>query len=240
MVPSRAEDVDREEQVTLAEPIPLPVHDGVGRFFDLADLRKGESVLDLGSGSGMDAFLAAHYVGPAGRVLGIDMTGDQLAKASRLAERLGYTNVEFRKGFLEELPVEQGVFREIHRVLRPGGRLALVDIVTEKQLAEAVTCNSNRWAACIGGAERQDRPRDDRFGGSRRAACGGESSVPVSSPAPRVEPAVSTVSAASPCWLAQRRDVSPDAGEFGNRRPGISDRPPEANTRPDGESSPGG
>jgi arsenite methyltransferase len=107
MVPSRAEDVDREEQVTLAEPIPLPVHDGVGRFFDLADLRKGESVLDLGSGSGMDAFLAAHYVGPAGRVLGIDMTGDQLAKASRLAERLGYTNVEFRKGFLEELPVEQ-------------------------------------------------------------------------------------------------------------------------------------
>lgn len=151
---------------------------GVGYYFDLADLREGETVLDLGSGSGMDAFLAAGKVGPTGRVIGLDMTDDQLQKAERLSARAGYRNVSFRKGYLEELPVEEGsvdcvisngvinlcpdkarVFQEVHRVLRPGGRLALADIVTEKDLPENVTCNVDLWAACIGGAAQRDRYR---------------------------------------------------------------------------------
>lgn len=149
---------------------------GVGYYFDLADLRERESVLDLGSGSGMDAFIAANQVGPTGRVIGIDMTDDQLEKAEQLSVRAGYRNVEFRRGFLEDLPIEDGsvdcvisngvinlcpekerVFREIERVLRPGGRLALADIVTEKNLPENVTCNADLWAACIGGAAQINR-----------------------------------------------------------------------------------
>jgi arsenite methyltransferase len=152
---------------------------GVGYYFDLAELRAGETVLDLGSGSGMDSFLAAHQIGPAGQVIGIDMTDDQRVKAERLSERGGYRNVSFRRGYLEELPVEgasvecvisngvinlcldkERVFREIHRVLRPGGRLALADIVTDARLPESVTCNSALWAACIGGAAQQDHYRE--------------------------------------------------------------------------------
>lgn len=123
----------------------------------------------------MDAFLAARQVGPTGRVIGVDMTAAQREKAERLAARDGFTNVGFREGYLEDLPVEEGsvdavisngvvnlcpdkerVFREVARVLRPGGRLALADIVTEKPLPEGVTCNATLWAACIGGAAQQD------------------------------------------------------------------------------------
>lgn len=148
---------------------------GVGYYFDLADLLEGETVLDLGSGSGMDTFLAAVRVGPTGRVIGIDMTDEQLRKAGALSDRAGFHQVGFRKGYLEDLPVEdasvdcvisngvinlcpdkQRVFAEIRRVLRPGGRVALADIVTEKSLPEDVTCNSTLWAACIGGAAQRD------------------------------------------------------------------------------------
>jgi arsenite methyltransferase len=148
---------------------------GVGHYFHLAALRAGETVLDLGSGSGMDAFLAARQVGPAGEVIGVDMTDAQREKAERLAARDGCTNTAFRKGYLEDLPVEDGsvdavisngvvnlcpdkerVFREVARVLRPGGRLALADIVTEKPLPVGVTCDATLWAACIGGAAQQD------------------------------------------------------------------------------------
>lgn len=151
---------------------------GVGYYFDLADLREGETVLDLGSGSGMDALLAARKVGPTGRVVGIDMTDEQLEKAGRLAAAAGHANATFRRGYLEELPVEDAsadcvisngvinlchdkerVFREIHRVLRPGGRIALADIVTDRELPENVTCNTDLWAACIGGAAQLDRYR---------------------------------------------------------------------------------
>lgn len=151
---------------------------GVGHYFDLADLVEGESVLDLGSGSGMDAFLAARKVGPTGRVVGIDMTDAQLEKAARLRDREGIGWIEFRQGYLEALPVEDAsvdavisngvinlcpdkvrVFAEIHRALRPGGRLALADIVTEKDLPGDVTCNADLWAACIGGAAQEDRYR---------------------------------------------------------------------------------
>ena len=148
---------------------------GVGYYFDLADLARGETVLDLGSGSGMDSFLAARKVGSSGAVVGVDMTDAQLEKAERLRHAAGFRQVEFRKGYLEDLPVadqsidavvsngvinlcpeKDQVFREIARVLRPGGRLALADIVTERRLPENVVCSASLWAACIGGAAQQD------------------------------------------------------------------------------------
>jgi arsenite methyltransferase len=152
---------------------------GVGYFFDLADLRPGEVVLDLGSGSGMDAFLAARKVTATGRVVGIDMTDAQLEKAERLRIRDDFANVEFRRGYLEALPVpdasvdvvisngvinlcpdKERVFHEIHRVLRPGGRLAIADIITLRQLPDSVTCNATLWAACIGGAAQREKYTD--------------------------------------------------------------------------------
>ena len=151
---------------------------GVGCYFDLGQLRAGEVVLDLGSGSGMDSFIAARKVGPGGRVIGIDMTDAQLEKSESLREKGGFGNVSFRKGYIEELPVDDGtvdvvisngvinlcpdkeaVFKEIARVLRNGGRLAIADIVTEREMPESVTCNATLWAACIGGALQQDRYR---------------------------------------------------------------------------------
>ena len=151
---------------------------GVGHYFDLAALRAGETVLDLGSGSGTDAFIAAHQVGPTGHVIGIDMTPEQIEKSTGLAESNGFPQASFRMGYLEDLPVEDSsidcvisngvinlcpdkerVFAEIARVLRPGGRLALADIVTDTALPESVTCDSALWAACIGGAAERGRYR---------------------------------------------------------------------------------
>ncbi len=152
---------------------------GVGYSFDLAGLREGETVLDLGSGSGMDSFLAALKVGSGGRVIGLDMTEEQLEKAELLRKRHGFENVSFVKGFIEDLPLEDArfdvvisngvinlaaekdkVFREIARVLKPGGRMAIADIVTEKQLSDNIVCDSSLWAACIGGAAQQDSYRN--------------------------------------------------------------------------------
>lgn len=148
---------------------------GVGYYFDLAGLKAGESVLDLGSGSGTDTFVAALKVGPRGRVIGVDMTDAQRAKAARLRDEAGFTQVTYRKGYIEDLPCEDdsidavisngvinlsadkaAVFREAARVLKPGGRLAISDIVTESQLPETVSCNATLWAACIGGAMQED------------------------------------------------------------------------------------
>lgn len=167
-----AEDLDR------VPPEALESFAGVGHYFDLAELQEGETVVDLGSGSGTDAFIAARKVGPRGRVIGVDMTPEQLEKSSRLAEQAGLAHASFRMGYLEELPVENAgvdcvisngvinlcpdkerVFAEIRRVLRAGGRLALADIVTEKPLPESVTCDSSLWAACIGGAAERGRYR---------------------------------------------------------------------------------
>ena len=151
---------------------------GVGHFFHLAELVPGERVVDLGSGSGMDAFVAARNVGPEGRVVGVDMTDAQLGKARRLAAAAGFGNVAFRKAYIEETGLESGsfdciisngvinlapdkarVFREVSRLLRPGGRLAIADIVTERPLPEGVVCNADLWAACIGGAAQSDEYR---------------------------------------------------------------------------------
>lgn len=149
---------------------------GVGHFFHLAALQPGEHVVDLGSGSGMDSFIAALKVGASGRVVGIDMTDAQLEKATRLAQTNGIENVTYRKAYIEEtgLPAESfdcvisngvinlaadkaRVFQEAARLLKPGGRLALADIVTDAPLPENVVCNADLWAACIGGAaQRQD------------------------------------------------------------------------------------
>jgi arsenite methyltransferase len=148
---------------------------GVGHHLALADLHQADRVIDLGSGSGMDAFLAARRVGPSGEVVGIDMTDAQLAKARRLAQRDGFVNTRFEQAYIEHLPVPDGwadvvisngvinlcsdkaaVFREIARILAPGGRMAISDIVTEHQLTEAIVCDVNLWASCIGGAMQQD------------------------------------------------------------------------------------
>ena len=151
---------------------------GVGYHIDLGHITPGDRVLDLGSGSGMDAFVAALHVGPTGTVLGLDMTDEQLAKGRSLARAHGFDRVWFERGYVEDLPLEDAsvdvvisngvinltadkaaVFAEIARVLRPGGRMAISDIVTEKQLTEQIVCDTSLWAACIGGAAQQDRYR---------------------------------------------------------------------------------
>lgn len=151
---------------------------GVGYYFDLAALKPGETVVDLGSGSGMDSFIAGLKVGREGRVIGIDMTDAQLDKAERLRAAAGFTNVAYRKGYIDKTTCEDGsadvvisngvinlapdkgaVFREAARLLKPGGRLAISDIVTASQLPDTVVCNADLWAACIGGAMQHDSYR---------------------------------------------------------------------------------
>ena len=151
---------------------------GVGYHLGLAAITAGETVVDLGSGAGMDAFLAARHCGPSGEVVGVDMTDEQLAKARGLAARDGIANARFEQGYIEEAPVgdswadvvisngvinltddKAAVFREIARMLKPGGRLAISDIVTERHLTEAIVCDVNLWASCIGGAMQHDEYR---------------------------------------------------------------------------------
>lgn len=158
---------------------------GVGYYFDMACLKEGDRVLDLGSGSGMDVFVAALKVGNTGKVSGVDMTDEQLDKSERLrkennlpAGRQGFDNVSFHKSYIEKLPFEpstfdvvisngvinlcpdkEKVFAEVARVLKPKGRMVIADIVTETQLPENVVCNSTLWAACIGGASQEDSYR---------------------------------------------------------------------------------
>ena len=149
---------------------------GVGHHLDLAALQPGEEVLDLGSGSGTDVFCAAVLVGGSGRVVGVDITDEQLDKATRLRDREGFSQVELVEAHIEQLPFDDAsfdavisngvinlsprkgrVFAEAARVLRPGGRLAITDIVSSRALKERTRRNVELWAACIGGAI----PRDD-------------------------------------------------------------------------------
>ncbi len=149
---------------------------GVGHHLDLAELTAGQTVLDLGSGSGTDVFCAAVLVSDSGRVVGVDMTDEQLGKAARLRERHGFGQVDFVEARIEELPFDDAsfdvvmsngvinlspakgrVFAEAARVLRPGGRLVLADIVSGHALKERTRRNVELWAACIAGAI----PRDD-------------------------------------------------------------------------------
>jgi arsenite methyltransferase len=158
---------------TVAE-LPDTVTDislGCGNPTAIAGLQPGETVLDLGSGGGIDCFLAAKAVGPSGTVIGVDMTDDMLRVANNNKNRLGISNVEFRKGEIENLPVESNsvdviisncvinlspdktaVFREALRVLKPGGRFAVSDMVTEGDFPPQLQANMAAWAGCITGA----------------------------------------------------------------------------------------
>jgi len=144
---------------------------GCGDPVTIAGLRAGETVLDLGSGAGLDCFQAAQRVGDSGRVVGVDMTPEMIARADANRSKLGLRNVEFRQGTIESLPVEDGsvdviisncvinlapdkgpVFREAFRVLKPGGRMSISDIVTEGQFSQDQKADMDRWAECISGA----------------------------------------------------------------------------------------
>ena len=149
---------------------------GVGYHFDLADIVQGEHVADLGSGSGMDSFLAAALVGDTGKVSGIDMTIEQLLKAEKLMKLYGYQQVHFHEGYIEAIPLEKEstdvvisngvinlsprkskVFLEASRILKPGGRFVVSDIVSCKPLPRRIITKSDLWAACVGGAMEEGR-----------------------------------------------------------------------------------
>jgi SAM-dependent methyltransferase len=144
---------------------------GCGDPITLASLQAGQTVLDLGSGAGLDCLLASQKVGAEGHVIGVDMTPEMIERARANAKRVNATNVEFRQGYLEDLPVEPSsvdvvisncvinlspdkakVFAEIFRVLKPGGRLAVSDIVTDGELPEEVRISLSAWAGCVAGA----------------------------------------------------------------------------------------
>ena len=165
---------DKLYNVELLSEVPADVANfslGCGDPITLAALQPGETVVDLGSGGGLDCLLAARQVGPEGHVIGVDMTPEMLERARAVAGRLGAANVEFRQGYLEALPVEDDsadvvisncvinlspdkpqVFREIFRSLKPGGRLAVSDIVTSGPLPESVQRDMEAWGACVAGA----------------------------------------------------------------------------------------
>ncbi len=148
---------------------------GCGSPVNRAGIRTGETMVDLGSGGGIDCFIAAKFVGETGRVVGIDMTDEMLGVATknavRVGENLGYKNVEFKKGFLEAIPMEDAsadlvtsncvinlsvnkneVFKEIHRILKPGGRFVIADIVSEKPVPDAMRNQEELWGECVSGA----------------------------------------------------------------------------------------
>lgn len=144
---------------------------GCGTPLELAALQKGETVLDLGSGSGLDCFFAARLVGETGHVIGVDMTPEMLNLANENKQKVGLLNVEFRRGYLEALPVDDAsvdviisncvinlsadkdaVFREAHRVLKPNGRVVFSDIVARAALPLGLQKNMEAWAGCVAGA----------------------------------------------------------------------------------------
>ncbi len=144
---------------------------GCGNPIAIAELQAGEVVLDLGSGGGIDCFLAARQVGSEGRVIGLDMTPEMIKLARRNAKKMGATNVDFRYGEMEEIPLpdesvdvvisncvinlspdKDAVFREVFRVLRPGGRMNVSDIVVDGELPQPIRDSLNAWASCVAGA----------------------------------------------------------------------------------------
>jgi arsenite methyltransferase len=151
---------------------------GCGNPTAVADLHQGEVVLDLGSGGGEDVFISAARVGPAGRVYGVDMTDEMLELARSKQRQAGIENVEFLKGTIEQVPLpddsvdvvisncvinlsadKTAVFREAARVLRPGGRFAVTDIVADAEMDEATRADMAKWAGCLAGALTEDEFR---------------------------------------------------------------------------------
>ena len=166
-----AREVGYQEEDLAAVPDGANLGLGCGNPVAIAGIREGEVVLDLGSGAGLDVFLAAERVGPTGRVIGLDMTEEMIAAARKNAEAAGYKNVEFRHGDIESMPVDdnsvdliisncvlnlvpdkQKAFAEIYRVLKPGGRVAVADIVLDGPLPEALRSNADAYSSCISGA----------------------------------------------------------------------------------------
>src|SRR5438552_11663600 len=152
-------------------PVGADLGLGCGNPQAIAAMRPGEVVVDLGSGAGIDCFLAARQVGPAGRVIGVDMTHEMLAKARANAERVGAANVEFRLGEIEHLPIadntadvvisncvinlvpdKEQVYREAFRVLKPGGRIAIADVVNTAPLPAELASDASLLCACLAGA----------------------------------------------------------------------------------------
>jgi SAM-dependent methyltransferase len=148
---------------------------GCGSPVAYVGLKPGETVLDLGSGGGIDVFLAAKKVGAKGKVYGVDMNEAMIKRAREAAEEYGFKNVEFRLGEIEEMPIEDGtvdaiisncvinlspdkpqVFREAYRVLKPGGRITVSDIVTEGRIPEEIRRDLDSWASCVSGALPQE------------------------------------------------------------------------------------
>jgi arsenite methyltransferase len=148
---------------------------GCGNPVAIASLKEGDTVLDLGSGAGIDCFLAAKRVGPKGRIIGVDMTPEMLERARENAKRTKYENVEFRLGEIEHLPVadssvdvvisncvinlspdKRQVFNEAYRVLKPGGRLMVSDIVLTRELPEAIKNSIEAYIGCVAGAVLKD------------------------------------------------------------------------------------
>jgi SAM-dependent methyltransferase len=166
---SKAVGYSREEIQAVPEGANLGL--GCGNPLAFALLKEGDIVLDLGSGAGFDAFLAAKRVGKTGRVIGVDMTAEMIAKANMNAQKGGYSNIEFRLGEIENLPVDDNsvdsvisncvinlspdkerVFKEAFRVLKPGGRLMVSDLVLVKDLPKSVKDSTEAYVGCLAGA----------------------------------------------------------------------------------------
>jgi ubiquinone/menaquinone biosynthesis C-methylase UbiE len=154
-----------------ADDVPLEASLGCGVPTAVADLNEGETVLDLGSGAGADVLISARRVGPTGKAIGLDMTDEMLEVARSNAARAGVHNVEFLKGYIEDLPLEDAsvdvvisncvinlsadkpkVIREAVRVLRPGGRLAVSDVIADPGMDEGTRTDMAAWTGCIAGA----------------------------------------------------------------------------------------
>ncbi len=159
-----------EELQSLPESV-IAMADGCGNPTALGEIREGDTVLDLGSGGGVDVFLASRKVGPNGKVIGLDMTPDMVNRARANAVKLNVANVEFKLGEIENIPLEdesvdvvmsncviclspdkERVFREMFRVLRPGGRLAIADEVALRLFSEKEKADPGKWCSCVTGA----------------------------------------------------------------------------------------
>ena len=161
----------RNEDLSALPAEALKASLGCANPHALAELKEGETVLDLGSGGGIDVLLASRYVGPTGKVYGLDMTDEMLALANSNKERMGAANVEFLKGYIEEIPLpdesvdvvmsncvinlsgnKDKVMSEIYRVLKPGGRLAIADIVSIREVPAEIRKVTSLWVSCIAGS----------------------------------------------------------------------------------------
>ena len=200
---AQAKDISKKVGYSDAEMNAVPeganLGFGCGNPVAIASLKEGDVVLDLGSGAGFDAFLAAQRVGKAGRVIGVDMTPEMLKKARANAEKGGYENVEFRSGEIEKLPVEDSsvdviisncvinlspdketVFKEAFRVLKPGGRLMVSDLVLAKELPDAIKHSVEAYVGCLAGAIMKDEYlRFITIAGFKEVKVVSESSYPV-------------------------------------------------------------